>query len=121
VLREGGSSLYHNEGNGHFRDVTAAAKIPPYPFLPGVAALVDVDHDGDLDIVIAGLADVLGTRPRPNGFIFPRDFAPAPLQLLRNNGNGTFADITATAHLQAKGHAIAIVPTDFDNRRDVDL
>ena len=28
---------------------------------------------------------------------FPRDFAPAPIQLLRNNGNGTFTDVTADA------------------------
>ena len=46
---------------------------------------------------------------------------PAPLQLLRNNGDGTFTDITRQAGLDAKGHAIAVVPTDFDNRRDVDL
>src|SRR6185436_16589792 len=33
VLRYGTSSLYHNEGAGHFRYVTAAAGLPPYPFL----------------------------------------------------------------------------------------
>jgi hypothetical protein len=123
VLRYGGSSLYRNEGHGRFRDVTAAAGIPPYPFLPGAAALVDVDHDGDLDLVIAGLADPEATRRRAAGRMvaFPREFAPAPVQLLRNNGNGTFTDITSEAHLQASTHAIAIVPTDFDNRRDIDL
>ncbi|HEY3044276.1 MAG TPA: CRTAC1 family protein, partial [Vicinamibacterales bacterium] len=40
---------------------------------------------------------------------------------LRNNGNGTFTDITRDARLQAATHAIAVVPTDFDNRRDIDL
>src|SRR5437667_305451 len=54
VLRYGVSSLYHNDGDGRFTDVTSSAAITPYPFLPGAAALVDVDHDGDLDIVIAG-------------------------------------------------------------------
>ena len=120
VLRYGTSALYHNEGDGRFRDVTSAAKLPPYPFLPGAAAMVDVDHDGDLDLVIAGLADL---RPRPNGGggVFPRDFPAAPIQLLRNSGNGTFADTTEASHLRAMSHAVAIVPTDFDNRRDVDL
>src|SRR5207253_1680213 len=37
VLRYGGSSLYHNEGRGRFRDVTIAAGLPTYPFLPGSA------------------------------------------------------------------------------------
>ena len=43
------------------------------------------------------------------------------MRLLRNNGNGTFTDTTADARLQIATHAIAIVPTDFDNRRDIDL
>jgi Tfp pilus assembly protein PilF len=123
VLRYGVSSLYHNDGGGRFHDVTAAAGLPPYPFLPGAAALVDVDHDGDLDLVVAGLADIAATRERAAGrtIVFPREFAPAPLQLLRNNGNGTFTDITRTARVNVETHAIAIVPTDFDNRRDIDL
>ena len=123
VLRYGGSSLYRNDGGGHFTDVTAAAHIPAYPFLPSAAALVDVDHDGDLDLVIAGLADFDRSRERAGDrpLAFPSEFAPAPLLLLRNNGDATFTDITARAHLQVTAHAIAIVPTDFDNRRDVDL
>jgi Flp pilus assembly protein TadD len=123
VLRSGASSLYRNDGHGRFSDVTAAAGIPPYPFLPGAAALVDVDHDGDLDLVIAGLADVAATRERGGdaALLFPGDFEPAPVQLLRNNGNGTFTDITRSARLDLRTHAVAIAPTDFDNRRDVDL
>jgi tetratricopeptide (TPR) repeat protein len=123
VLRAGGSSLYRNDGNGRFTDVTAAAHVPAYPFLPGAAAFVDVDHDGDLDLVVAGLADLDATRDRAGSraLVFPRDFEPAPLQLLRNNGDGTFTDITAAARLDVRTHAVALAPTDFDNRRDVDL
>jgi Tfp pilus assembly protein PilF len=123
VLRYGGNGLYHNDGNGRFSDVTVKAGVPRYPFLPSAAAWVDVDHDGDLDLVIAGLADLAATRRRTDRRLlaFPRDFAPAPLQLLRNTGNGTFADITDAARLRVSGHAVAIVPTDFDNRRDIDL
>jgi hypothetical protein len=123
VLRYGQSSLYHNDGDGHFTDVTSSAGIPSYKFLPGTAALVDVDHDGDLDLVIGGLADLVQSRPRAadHALTFPGDFAPAPLLLLRNNGNGTFTDATSESHLTAATHAVAIVPTDFDNHRDVDL
>src|SRR4029079_13401082 len=46
------------------------------------------------------------------------------IQMLRNNGveNG-FTDITADAGVGAApgGRPIAIAPTDFDNRRDIDL
>ena len=122
VLRSTASSLYRNDGKGHFTDVTRSVKLPPYAGLPGAAAFVDVDHDGDVDLLIAGLADLAATRrQRGANLVFPSEFAPAPLQLLRNNGNGTFTDITRAAGLDRRGHAIAIVPTDYDNHRDLDL
>jgi len=122
VLRSTASSLYRNDGKGHFIDVTRSVKLPAYPALPGAAAFVDVDHDGDVDLLIAGLADLAATRrQRGTDLVFPSAFAPAPLQLLRNNGNGSFTDITRAAGLDRRGHAIAIVPTDYDNHRDLDL
>jgi tetratricopeptide (TPR) repeat protein len=123
VLRPGRLALYHNDGGGRFSDQTAKAGIPAYPYLSVSAAFVDVDHDGDLDILVAGLADLAATArgPGERALVFPKDFAPAPSRLLRNNGNGTFTDITDAARVGAAGHAIAIVPTDFDNHRDVDL
>ena len=97
IVRNSGSALYHNDGNGSFSDVTAAAKLNSDSSTSRSAAFVDVDHDGDLDIFIPGSA------------------------LLRNNGDGTFTDQTAAAKLSEKVSARAVVPTDFDNRRDVDL
>ncbi len=99
ILRQGTGTLYHNDGNGSFSDVTAAAKIPASPNRAMSAAFVDFDHDGDLDLLLAGEGNLL----------------------LRNNGDGTFSDQTATAKLVDKESAYAIVPTDFDNRRDIDL
>ncbi len=122
VLRASGSSLYRNDGKGHFTDATRTAKLPAFQGLPGAAAFVDVDHDGDVDLLVAGLAELGTTRRQTGGpWVFPDGFAAAPLQLLRNNGNGTFTDITTRAKLDARGHVIAIVPTDFDNHRDLDL
>lgn len=121
VMRYGSASLYHNDGNGKFSDVTGAANIPAYPYLSASIAFVDVDHDGDLDIFIAGLAD-LSKLAGNSDTISLYDLAGAPNMLLRNDGNGKFTDITDTAKVKGQlHHAVAVVPTDFNNRRDVDL
>jgi hypothetical protein len=80
-----------------------------------------VDHDGDLDIFITGLADFSKAPKGESSVVFPDDFAGAPNLLLRNDGNGKFTDVTAAAKLNRVGHAVAVVPTDFNNRRDMDL
>ncbi len=102
VLRNGGHRLLHQRADGTFEDVTAAAGLTAAANRSRSAAFVDVDHDGDLDIVVAG--------------------AGAATELLRNNGNSTFIDIAAAAGIAGNpGDGLAIVPTDYDNRRDVDL
>ena len=120
IIGYGAVYLYHNDGAGKFSDVTSAAGIPPYPYLASTAALVDVDHDGDLDIFVAGLADLSKTN-KPGPILFPDSFAGAPNLLLRNDGNGKFTDITTAAGLNSTGHTVGVVPTDFNNRRDIDL
>jgi tetratricopeptide (TPR) repeat protein len=94
-LRADALSLFHNEGGLRFAEATAPAALgAPAPGTRAVA-FSDFDHDVDLDVV-AG-------------------------RLWRNNGNGTFADVTTSAGLAGAAPPVAIVPTDFDNRRDVDL
>ena len=97
----GGLSLLHNEGGGRFK--AEAAPVPAWPHAAATAAFVDIDHDGDLDVFAAA--------GEPGGAAL----------LLRNNGDRTFTDITASAQLGGAGGAVAVVPTDFDNRRDIDL
>lgn len=123
VVRAGAATLYRNDGAGRLIDATRPAGLPAYPFLPGAAAMVDVDHDGDLDLVVAGLADIEATRRRAGAgsVTFPGDFVPAPVVLWRNNGNGRFTDATRAAGIHVLAHATAIAPVDFDNHRDVDL
>ena len=120
VLRRGGIALLHNDG-ARFSDATAAAGLAgdPRPYVS--AAFVDADHDGDLDIVLAGLADP-AAAPAAGGASFPDGFPGSATRLLQNDGSGHFKDVSATAGVAATPvHAVAVVPTDFDNRRDVDL
>ena len=111
LLRQGGVQLLRLGSGGAFEDVTDAAGVRGSPEAAVSAAFVDVDHDGDLDIFIAGGAGAVAGESRPG-----------PNLLLRNNGNGTFQDTTqATGLLDGSLRGIAIAPTDFDNRRDIDL
>jgi Tfp pilus assembly protein PilF len=147
VVRNGGLSLYHNDGARKFSDRSKQAGIPGYPFLAISAAFVDVDHDGDLDIFVGGFANLTNAKIEPllgkqgpfskqgtgttaraiqsgvvQSFETMKSVPGAPNLLLRNNTNGTFTDITESAKVQGSlGHAVAVVPTDYDNRRDVDL
>jgi tetratricopeptide (TPR) repeat protein len=98
VVGDNGVALYKNDGR--FADVTAAAGLSKAG-RSLAAALADVDHDGDLDLVLGAHA---GTD-----------------RLFQNTGSAVFKDVAATAGLDGKGPVGAIVPTDYDNGRDVDL
>jgi hypothetical protein len=113
VLTSGGHRLLRRDG-ARFRDITREASFPPYSALARTAALVDVDHDGDLDIFAAGSAAGVPDSSAARA-------ASGATQLLRNNGNLTFTDVTGEARITAIDHAVAVVPTDLDNRRDIDL
>jgi tetratricopeptide (TPR) repeat protein len=121
ILRYRASALYHNDGGGKFSDVNAKAKIPAYAYLSRSVAFVDYDHDGDLDLFIAGDSDPGEVLKTPAAARKVGELPQANNLLLRNNGDGTFVDDTATAKVGGPNHARAIVPTDFDNRRDIDL
>jgi tetratricopeptide (TPR) repeat protein len=120
----GRSVLFHNDGGARFSDVSASAGIPSSSETSLAIAFVDVDHDGDLDLVLGGYIDLSRTAfpSTDKPLLFPSEFPSTSNRLLLNLGNGKFSDSTSAAKLiGSRGRAITLVPTDFDNHRDIDL
>jgi hypothetical protein len=133
VTNYGDNVLYRNEGNGRFTDVTAKAGVamPRHP-LKASAAFLDYDNDGWLDLFVthyfqwtfAENADDWCGRQQGGHRIYcdPDVFKPLPNALLRNNGDGTFTDVSEKAGLNrylGKGMGLALADYNGDGRMDV--
>jgi Tfp pilus assembly protein PilF len=102
-----GIRLYHNEGGGKFKDVTASVGIKREAGCVG-PTFVDYDHDGDLDLYITMAP---GGTPDP----------PTRNVLWRNNGNSTFTDVSVETALGVPASNGGVVTTDFNNDRAIDF
>ncbi|HEY1985306.1 MAG TPA: CRTAC1 family protein [Terracidiphilus sp.] len=121
------NQLLHNNGNGTFTDVTeksgVAGKIAGYGKPWAVAAgWFDSNNDGLLDLMVidyldyhladAKLCSVGGTRT----YCAPGNFKGTPNILYKNNGNGTFTDVSAASHIgQYTGKGMGLAFADYDN------
>ncbi len=98
-------TYFRNMGNGKFENQTDEAKLSGQ--LGGLNCVqTDYNNDGNLDIFIV----------RGAWFIHPM-----PTSLLRNNGDGTFTDVTEEAGLYDPVNSISATWGDFDNDGFVDL
>ncbi len=118
----GGVKLYRNNGNGTFTEATEKAGLAASPGeLDTRAVLFDADDDGFLDLVVTPYTD-LSALPDKASFTFPEDFAGLAPRLFRNNGDGTFTDVTQSSGLaSARGRLRGAVFADFDNDGYADL
>lgn len=117
----GGVRVYHNQGNGKFVDRTAAAHLEGTAGeLATQALFFDADNDGLLDLFVSVYTDLAHT-PQKASFRFPQDFTGATSHLYRNNGDGTFTDITKTAGLGAVGRARGALFANFTDEPFADL
>jgi tetratricopeptide (TPR) repeat protein len=114
--------LLHNEKNGTFKDVTDAAGIKSVGLNLGLT-FIDYDHDGDLDLFATtnqGLPTIPGAGPPIWSEQFPVALGHGNV-MWRNNGDGTFTDVSTSVGLMGAGSSVSALATDYNNDRAVDL
>ena len=129
------NTLFRNRGDGTFADVTASAGLarpdPRFGTLWAVAgAFLDYDRDGWLDLFVSNYCvwdpahePVCGNPGAPD-YCHPKQYQGLPNSLFRNNGDGTFADVSEKAGIRArvgKGMGIGVADFDDDGWMDVFL
>jgi hypothetical protein len=132
LVNFGPNVLYLNCGDGTFRDVTGQAGVGD-PHWSAAAAAADYDKDGDLDLFVVNYLDYdLNHLPSEGKFCSyqnmpvacgPRGLQGARDTLYRNNGDGTFTDVsveTGVADPQ-RCYGLAAAWGDYDNDGDLDL
>ena len=131
VSNFGPNVLYQNNGDGTFSDVTAEAAVACGSKVGAGVCFLDMEGDGDLDLYCANYVRfnyedddkrkplLVGGFPQ---YRSPKEYEPEPDVLFRNNGDGTFADVSrATGIGERAGTGMGIVCLDYDNDRDTDI
>jgi hypothetical protein len=124
----GGNVLFQNDGRGRFRDVTSEAGLTHVGHSQS-ACFFDYDRDGDLDLLVLNTAswttedynDALRYYAGPAGLAELTNSPKEDNLLYRNDGNGTFTNVTDEAGLRGRGWSgdVAILDYDGDGWDDV--
>ena len=132
VTNFGANILYQNNGDGTFTDITEKAGVGD-ELLGSSATFFDYDRDGYMDLYVVNYVHYDVDVPRrPCGvkgirtYCHPEHFVGAPDQLYRNNGDGTFTNVTEAAGLTNisgphGGKGLGVIATDFSNDGEPDL
>jgi enediyne biosynthesis protein E4 len=130
----GGVALFHNEPGGpfgrRFVDVTAKAGLSD-PHWATSAAWGDIDGDGFLDLYVCNYVEVdlekypncADDRKKVQASCPPTLFACVAHRLFKNNGNGTFTDISVASGIAAASPSpgLGVVMTDVDGDGKLDI
>lgn len=128
VNNYGPNALYRNTGHGTFEDVTRSAGVGNGSRVGAGACFLDMDADGDLDLFVSNylvFSKDLHVPHTMRGFPqygTPLDYPAEPDTLYRNNGDGTFTDVTDAAGLaDHPGTGMGTVCADYDEDGDTDI
>jgi len=124
----GPNVLLRNNGNGTFTDVTAQADVGNGRRVGAGANFLDVDADGDLDLFVSNYLKFTyqthvarSTRGVPK-YSGPRDYPGETNTLYRNNGDGTFTDVSVSSGIaRYEGWGMGTVCCDYDHDGDTDI
>jgi hypothetical protein len=130
IANTGKNTLYHNNGNGTFTDVTAQSGLTSKPpdTLTVQGAWFDYDNDGLLDLVVSNYTlwtpqtDRRCKRGNVELYCSPTTYASVPNRLYHNIGNGKFEDVTERSGFgksRGKGMGICIADFNHDGWQDV--
>jgi hypothetical protein len=122
--------LYRNRGDGTFEDVTDVAGVGD-PRWSTSAAFADYDRDGDLDLYVANYLHINFEQLPPKScrhgeaivLCGPMGLPGVADVLYRNNGDGTFSDVSETSGAQdrERAYGLSVLWADFDNDGDPDI
>ncbi len=108
IVRNGENKLYKNNGDGTFTDVTSSAGVGDVQNSQG-ATWGDFDNDLDLDLYVTNNITGLDLIIQQHNTFY------------RNNGNGTFSDVTSTYGVSDVGDGRTCKWIDYDNDGDLDI
>lgn len=121
VTAVGPDKLYHNTGKASFSDVSAIAGLGEDLWSTS-CAFADIDNDGDVDLYVARYVDFSVQNNKyctlfeaVRSYCHPHVYNSVPDILYRNNGDGTFSDITKDAGITKAGNGLAVVFGDYDD------
>ena len=129
VTNFGENLLYRNNGDGTFTDATAHAGVGNGQKWSSSCAFVDYDHDGNLDLYVVNYLDYDISKDRdwydPRGrriYSNPQVYAGISDTLYKNNGDGTFTDVTKQAGVyNDDGKGLGVTCGDYDNDGRIDI